>query len=208
MPDSESSLSKPLLFLVEGRYDIEFLTHLSQVLHLAEPKIPDLASLICGGKLLFIPTGGNPQLWTDRLAALGCAEIHLYDRESAAESTARIAAAEYVNARPNCLAFVTSKRSLENYLHPAAIEAADGGKFTFGDFDEVGELVARDWYERSPQATPWSDLSSRTQSRFIQRAKKWLNTIAVKAMTPARLEERDRFGELRTMLAAVGELAR
>lgn len=204
LPDCDGRpWQRPLLFLVEGRYDIEFLTILSQNLHQAEPKIPDLASLISAKKLLFIPTGGNPQLWTDRLAALNCPEIHLYDRESAAETTIRKAAAQRVNARPNSWAYVTSKRSLENFLHPAAIEAAGGGKFAYGDFDDIGELIAHDWYQRAPQSIAWCELPSRARSRFVQRAKKWLNTVAVRAMTADLLRERDPQGDLVSVFKAV-----
>jgi putative ATP-dependent endonuclease of OLD family len=204
LPDSAGNVSqRPLLFLVEGRYDISFLTLLSRQLHRSGSDIPDLEALQSAGKLLFIPTGGNPQLWTDRLGLLACPEIHLYDRESAAEAAQRTLAATRVNARANCRAFVTSKRSLENYLHPRAIEAAGGGSFTYGDLDDLGAVVACDWYMRTPQAPAWNEITPRARSRFIQRAKKWLNTIAVEAMTIELLREQDPQGDLLLILDAV-----
>jgi putative ATP-dependent endonuclease of OLD family len=205
---TSSSQLKPVLLLVEGRYDIQFLTRLSNKLHQADSQVPDLEALQGSGKLLFIPTGGNPQLWTDRLAPLGCSEIHLYDRESEAASAERLQAAAIVNGRANCIAYVTSKRSLENYLHPQAIEVSGGGEFEFDDFEDVGELVARDWHARTPQPLFWSELTARARSRLTQRAKKWLNSTAVQAMTAELLEQRDPQQELRTILRSVGECAR
>jgi putative ATP-dependent endonuclease of OLD family len=205
---TSSSLLKSVLLLVEGRYDIRFLTLLARQLHQADSQVPDLEALQASGRLLFIPTGGNPQLWTDRLAPLSCREIHLYDRESEAASSERLRAAALVNARHHCVAYVTSKRSLENYLHPQAIEVSGGGKFEFDDFEDVGELVARDWHARTPQPLLWSELTARARSRLIQRAKKWLNSTAVQAMTAGLLEQRDPQQELRTILRSVGECAR
>jgi putative ATP-dependent endonuclease of OLD family len=204
LPDSVGNVSqRPLLFLVEGRYDISFLTLLSRQLHRSDCDILDLEALQAAGRLLFIPTGGNPQLWTDRLAPLCCPEIHLYDRESAAEAAQRTLAATRVNTRANCRALVNSKRSLENYLHPQSIEAAGGGSFTYGDLDDLGAVVAREWYARTPQALAWNEITPRARSRFIQRAKKWLNTIAVEAMTIELLREQDPQGDLLLILDAV-----
>lgn len=207
MPDSaEFPLSKPLLFLVEGRYDIEFLTILSQRLKLSDPRIADLAELSASSRVLFVPMGGNPHLWTDRFAPLQCRELHLCDRESSEEEKLRYCSAEIVNERPGCRAFVTEKRSLENYLHPTAIEAAGGGAFRYRDDDHLGACVAQDWYERTPQSAAWKSLSARSRSRLIQRAKKWLNTIAVKSMTAELLEQQDPNGQLLEVFQTVAEL--
>ncbi len=204
--ESLSLVTKPLLFLVEGLYDIEFLTRLSGTLHQARCDVPDLAMLIAAKRLIFIPTGGgSPQLWTDRFESLGCPELHLFDREQGAESQLRYECAELVQQRPGCRAFVTEKRSLENYLHPTAIEAAGGGCFRYEDDDDLGACVAQDWYERMPQLLSWNDLSARTRSRCIGRAKKWLNTVAVKSMALELLAEQNPDGELLRLFRAVNE---
>jgi hypothetical protein len=192
LPDSaDFSLSKPLLFLVEGRYDIEFLTILSQQLKLDDPHLVDLAELSTSGRILFVPMGGNPHPWTHRFAPLRCREFHFYDRESGAEEQLR-------------RVFVTEKRSLENDLHPKAIEVAGGGEFRYRDDDHLGACGAKDWYERTPQGMAWESPTSR--SRLIQRAKKWLNTIAVKSMTTELLKQQDPNGELLLIFQTVAEL--
>jgi hypothetical protein len=202
-----STANKPLLFLVEGLYDIEFLTILADRLQGAGLGVPNLSSLVAAKQLLFIPTGGgSPRFWTTRLAPLQCRELHPYDRESGEEEKLRHVCAEIVNQRPGCRAFVTEKRSVENYLHPAAIEGAGGGEFRYRDDDHLGACVAQDWYERTPQGIAWESLSSRSRSRLIQRAKKWLNTIAVNSMTAALLEQQDPSGQLLQVFQTAAEL--
>ncbi len=205
--ESLSESTKPLLFLVEGLYDIEFLTRLSGVLHQGRCDVPDLATLVAAKQLIFIPTGGgSPKPWTHRFDSLGCPELHLYDREQGEESQLRYDCAEFVNQRLGCRAIVTEKRSLENYLHPMAIEAAGGGCFRYEDDDDLGACVAHDWYDRAPQLLSWDALSARTRSRCIGRAKKWLNTVAVKSMTLELLAEQDPDGELLRLFRAVNDL--
>ncbi len=201
-----SVATRPLLFLVEGLYDIEFLTRLSGILHQTRSDLPDLAMLVSAKHLIFVPTGGgSPQLWTHRFESLGCPELHFYDREQGEESQVRYDCAEIVQQRPGCRAFVTEKRSLENYLHPLAIEAAEGGCFRYRDDDDLGACVAQDWYQRTPQRLSWNELSARARSRCIGRAKKWLNMVAVKLMTLELLREQDPHDELLAVFKAVAE---
>jgi hypothetical protein len=146
-------LSKPLLFLVEGCYDIEFLTVLARQLQLADLRIVDLAELSVSGRILFMPMGGNPHLWTRRFAPLQRRELHLYHSESGVEEQLRYDSAEIVNQRPCCRTFVTEKRSLENYLHPTATETRAADAFAIGTTTCWAPCFARDWYERTPQGT-------------------------------------------------------
>ena len=63
--------------------------------------------------------------------------------------------------------------------------------------------VARDWYHRQPHACPWDALASRARRRIAARSKRWLNTVAVNAMTLGLLHQRDPAGELLTWLRKI-----
>jgi hypothetical protein len=195
----------PLLLVVEGANDESFLKTLSGILSAADPALPNLLELAASGDIVFIPFGGgSPLSWGTRLASLGCREFHLYDRELPPESAFRQIAAARVNARPGCQAFVTSSRSLENSLHPQAIRDASGGECTveFGPDDCVATLVARDLHRRrSPR--DWNDLSRFEQTRLVQKAKRWLNTVAVRHMTPELLQASDPRGDIARWLQTI-----
>ena len=198
-----------LLLVVEGRHDVVFLCTLSHTLHTADASIPDLAALEAAGELVFLPFGGGDVLaWADRLASLHVPELHLYDREEPPETELRQQAAKLVNRRRNCRAFVTRKRSLENYIHPNCIREVSGLELTYADDDDVAELVARGCHERSGKGPAWNALPGRARKRFRERAKKWLNRLAVELMTPELLAGSDPRGEIRTWLTTAGELLR
>lgn len=63
--------SLPLLVIVEGENDIQFLKGMSRILHRADPELPDLSRLERDRQLVFLPTGGsNLNVWVSRLASL------------------------------------------------------------------------------------------------------------------------------------------
>ena len=192
-----SLTARPLLCLVEGRHDVEFLRRLSANLSREDPALPDLGFLERDGRLVFVPFGGGDVLaWSDRFAPFDCPEFHLLDREILPETTIRRAAVLRVNARPRCRAFVTTKRSLENYLHPTALLNAGGVELKFNDEASVAECLARQQSEALNFDPPWNHLSRRTQSRLTNRAKRWLNMIAVEHLTRELLAESDPQGEV------------
>ncbi len=196
-----------LLIVVEGVHDIAFLRAISAMLHAHEPGLPDLGAMEHRGELVFVPFGGvDLKLWTDRLSPLGKPEFHLYDREDAPETDLRKQLANVVNQRPGCQAVVTSKRSLENYLHPAAILEAGGVNVHFGDDDDVADLIARQAHGREYPDEVWEELPRRKQTRRRNRVKKWLNRPAAQRMTPARLAGRDPQAEIRSWLEAMRQL--
>ncbi len=71
-----------VLVVVEGIHDVEFLRRTSAMLHAAEPGVADLDQMQRDGRLVFLPIGGSDrQMWAHRLAPLGTAEFHLFDRD-------------------------------------------------------------------------------------------------------------------------------
>ena len=193
--------------VVEGSHDIQFLRRISRMLHQADERIVDLATLEQHQELLFLPLGGGDvAAWAERLAPLGYPEMHLYDRETGAASTARLRAASAINRRSGCRAFVMAKRSLENYLHPLAISEARRIDVTFGDADDVATVVARRIWDEARKPLSWADVPLRARNRLRAKAKRWLNTEAVLRMTRERLAERDPTGEVLRWLAAIANL--
>lgn len=202
---SEDTLK--LLVIVEGVHDIEFLRRISAMLHAHEPTLPDLAAMEHRGEVVFVPSGGaDLKSWSHRLAPLGKPEYHLYDREDPPETEPRRQLADSVNQRPGCRATLTLKRSMENYLHPAAIREASGMEIAFGNDDDVAVLIARKIHARECPNNVWEELPRRKQTRRRNRVKRWLNTKAVQRMTPQRLAERDPKGEVRSWLKSMMRL--
>jgi hypothetical protein len=196
-----------LIVILEGGLDVRFLKRVSRILHDDDPRIPDLRTLEQFGTLVFIPIGGsNFCHWTQRLAGLGIPELFILDREIEPLTTERHLAVAAINSRSGCRALLTTKRMLENYLHPAAICEARGINVTFGDRDDVPDLVARSLLERAG-GPAWSGLPSRGRRRLRQQAKNWLNTVAVERMTTKRLESRDPAHEVRSWLLTMAMMA-
>ncbi len=177
-----AELGLPLLFVIEGENDICFLKAISKVLHRTDPDLPDLSH---ERRIVFIPTGGSNLLeWVSRLATLHKREFHLFDREQEPETTNRRQVVDFINTRPSCFAALTSKRTVENYLHPLAIREVCGIDLRFDDDTDMAGLLALKLMERAGQ-TSWCDLPYKRQRRLHEKAKKILNMKAVQRMTPA-----------------------
>ncbi len=193
--------------MLEGRNDIEFLRRASAILKADDDALPDLSHLERRGRILFVPFGGDPRNWIFRFAELGCPEFHLFDRELPPATVVRRESARIINLRSGCRAAITSKRSIENYLHWDAILKARGVEVRFSDDDDVADLVAERCFLRRHSGERWSELSARIQRRLRNRAKSWLNTLAVDRMSVAWFAERDPAGELRGWLRMIAEMA-
>src|SRR6476660_83170 len=121
VPQDAFTTKRPLLLLVEGSNDAEFLIRLSRMLSAAKLSPISLEHLVASRQLIIVPFGGGiSDDWWNRFEPLGCPEFHIYDREVEPQTTQRKQLAQRVNSRPLCCARVTNKRSLENYLHAAA----------------------------------------------------------------------------------------
>ena len=200
--------ARPLLVLIEGIYDVEFLCRISVVLRRDDHAIPDLRTLEEAGKLVFVPFGGgDPGFWATRFAPLGLSEIHIYDRETAADSVLRFSAAAMVNRRANARAFVMSKRSIESYLHPDAIEASFRGRVTCSDDGSIVDAIADALLKRTCPELDADQLSRRGRRRLKLQIKRKLNHDVVSNMTPALLDESDPRGEVRSWLNAIAKAA-
>jgi hypothetical protein len=133
---------RPLLLVVEGRNDLEFLLRVARLLYRDQAIVADLAMLLASHYVVALPLGGEVTLdWADRLAPLDCPGFYLFDRELEPQTGYRQQLVQRLSDRPHCCARLTSKRSLENFLHPAAVAAAGGDRISFGDDDDVAALL-------------------------------------------------------------------
>lgn len=196
---------RPVLVLVEGHRDVQFMLRIAEVLHVHDPALPDLADCEAAGRLVFIPVSGDLARWAHRFAPLGLPELHRYDCEVEPVASARRALVAQVNRRPGCGAFLTTKRSVENYLHPDAVYEASGVHIDIDDTADVPERLARQVLV-DQGGTVWEDVPHPGQRKLRDKAKQVLCTLAVEMMTMDRLAERDPVGEAAGWLAALGRL--
>lgn len=185
---------------VEGKWDIAFLKRISKLLNQSDCTYPDLQACESHGSLVFIPLGGSSmELWTYRLAGLDRPEIYLTDRDNAppAEPKYHTHLMEW-NQRRNCMGLCTTKRELENYLHPHAIRAiAPTFPDTILDFDDVPLMTAEALHTADPQAPLWAEVDAEKRKEKASKAKRRLNTAAVEAMTLHMLQSSDPNGEIK-----------
>jgi len=194
---------------VEGGNDINFLTAMSSMLIANGEHVPDMSQLELEGKLIFFPMGGsNLARWTSRLAGLNRPELYILDRDNKPPASSKYSLfAAKVSTRPGCVVFETTMKEMENYLHADSIKAVmPQVEVSFGDFDDVPLLVARAVHEASESEVAWDDLLDRKKKEKERKAKIWLNTQAVLAMTPKMLDERDASGDIRSWFAEIAAL--
>ena len=199
----------PVICVVEGRHDIEFLCRISTMLHADDPQLPDLREMERRQEIVFMPCGGGDfSSWSWRLSGLDHAEFHLLDRDVSPVTEKRQQWVNLVNARPHCRAVLTQHRSLENYIHPAAILEVSGLQVTFSANDHVANLIARQAYERHEGRLPWESLLGVNRKRRRAKVKAWLSTLATERMTPQRLAQQDPADEVRSWLETIARLAK
>ncbi|ELY2906041.1 AAA family ATPase [Cronobacter dublinensis] len=183
-PDSRASV----LVCVEGPNDILFLKNIGKIYH--ERGIQHVPDMQNDPRIVIIPMGGHTlKDWVNNnyLKTLGKPEVHIYDRD---DKTPPQYEKEYisVNARKDgSIAFMTSKREMENYLHPDAIKSVFNVEITFNDMTDVPTLVS-------------------SKTNFNQsKAKKKINSLATMNMTYEMLQESDKDGETLRWFNAIYE---
>ena len=197
-----------VFFGVEGKHDISFLQHVSKMLRENDKNFVDLAEEELAGRLVFVPLGGsNIELWVSRLQEFKRPEYYLMDRDNPPPGLPKYGAfAKEISPRKNCTAWTTSKRELENYIHPDVIKGEYCNYSGTGcDFEDVPELVAKAVHEASDSQSPWQEVTKDTAKlgKKVSRAKHRLNNEMVRKMTPCLLSEIDTRNELRDWLKVI-----
>jgi len=194
-----------LLVVMEGANDVSFLKGMSQALHRHLDEVPDLAAAEADGRVMFLHLAGQvTDVTTCRYASLGLPEFHLYASKSRSQLEWRQPIVEALQQRPNCAAFLTRKRSFENYLHPKVVYTCRGETIDIADDTDVPEALAARFVEGDGAC--WAEMSRRHRRRNFHEARKWLCTIAVRDMTLNLLEQRDPPYELIDWLMTVDSL--
>ncbi|HCG8138193.1 ATP-binding protein [Vibrio parahaemolyticus] len=176
LPDSRAQV----FLCLEGPNDVNFFKGMSRILLRDGAEVPDLNS---DPRVVLLPLGGSTlKDWVNRhyLKNVGKPEIHIYDRDTE-EPPKYQQACERVNARGDgSIAFLTSKREAENYLHVDAIKQAFQLEIDLeidGQTDIPNLLVEHTPYKES-------------------NVKKKLNSRAVSFMSKELLEQVDTNGEV------------
>lgn len=195
-----------VFFGVEGKHDICFLKNLSAMLAVSEPDIPDLAAEEVAGRLVFIPLGGSSlELWVTRLQRFNRPEFYLTDRDYPPPQQPRYHQQVAAWIARGCIAWVSTKRELENYIHLGLVTgAAPAYSGTGADFDDVPLLFAEAVHTAVAGSIPWAGVPSEKKKHKSSMAKKQLNEILAKQMTPTLLSLSDPADEVRQWLRAIG----
>lgn len=187
------------LVLVEGPNDVEFFERMSALLRPQNPNVVDFAN---DNRVILIPLGGgNLKQWVAKhyLRNLKLPEVHIYDRDDSNPPKYQ-GECDAVNARTDgSWAVITTKRELENYLHPDAIsEGLAGIAVTITDTNDVPLSAAERVHRASSSQKPWADvvLDRKDLRDRINSVKRRLNREAATMMNPARLNQRDPQGEI------------
>lgn len=194
---------------VEGKWDIEFLKAISKTLAMAEPDIPNLEQLEKDGKIMFVPLGGSSlELWTSRLSNLCRPEFYITDRDTIPPAPPKYQ--EQINlwnSRPNCHAWATNKKELENYIHPEIVRS-DFPTFpeTINDNDDVPNIIAQIIHSSDSSAPAWPNISEKKRKEKERKAKKLINQDYAKKMTVELLNISDPNNEIRTWLRSIGNV--
>lgn len=201
------SQRRPVIVVVEGQFDIEFLRRISRTLSATDSNVPNLATAEAEGNVILVPFGGGGHAdWVSRFQSLRLPEFHLFDRETSPETESRLITAAAINARPGCQAVVMLRRSLENYLHPDAVAEAFGVSVDVTPQCSVVKRLATALHRSGSFAVPWQNLSRKGRHRLFNRLKRRLNTAAADHMTVERIQQADSAFEIQSWLAAIASL--
>lgn len=174
-----------VLICVEGPTDVTALKCLSRALNAEDATIPDLST---DPRVAFVVLGGGTlSHWVNQhyLKGFGRPEVHIYDSDVAKYGTM----VAQVNQRDDgSWGVQTTKREIENYLHPDAILEGLGLTVSFGDTDDIPELIG--------QLKNWKD----------ETAKRKLAQYVFPKMTAAMIRQRDPNGEVEGWLRRIGAM--
>lgn len=176
LPDSRAQL----FLCVEGPNDVNFFRGMSRILLRDGAEVPDLTN---DPRIVLLPLGGSTlKDWVNHhyLRNVGKPEVHIYDRDTQQPPKYQ-QACDKVNARTdNSIAFLTSKREAENYIHKDAIKQAFNlqNDLTIDDQTDIPNLLV--------PLTPYNE----------SNIKKKLNSRAVSNMSLELLKQVDTSNEV------------
>ncbi len=189
-------LKPRLLICVEGPNDVLFFKNISATIHGSRNDLPNLSSDI---RVAIFPLGGGTlKDWVtqDYLSGLRTPQYHIYDLDDPVNPHYQ-AERDLVRAKGgNNWAELTTKKELENYLHPDCIQTVFGFPVAFGDMDDVPEIVASRQHGNVVGASPWAALSNDVKKKKMSIAKRKLNRDVTQQMTFAQIQTADQAGDI------------
>lgn len=188
---------------VEGPNDVEFLTRAAQLHRSVDPTVVDV-----GGdhRIVFIPAGGgNLQHWVNGryLRNTGLIEVHIYDTDDHASPKYKQHIDDVNQRGNNDVGFLTTKREMENYIHPSAVQGEFNCIIAIDDWCDVPDLVAEQVHIAGGGQAAWGVLDPDVKAKKVANAKRRLNRGAMDRMTLADLLARDTGGDILNWLRAV-----
>ena len=207
LPEPSDKPGAKVSVAVEGPTDIDALVSLATVLANSGAMSgldPDRVFWTIGG-------GETLKAWVERryLDRIGLPQIYLIDsdRESSGDSPSKSKTELFdeIRGRPDCQAFITRKRTIENYLHPDAIDRLSNSKITLPaelslDYDNVAQAFktafedAKDTYGQQLGFCP-DDRNGKKlglKSR-LSSCKKILTVYIMRHMTVDEIEARGKY---------------
>lgn len=167
---------------VEGPNDLSILKIFSSIISRENPQIVDLST---SDEVIIIPCGGDTlRGWVENqyLKQLNVPEIHIYDRdlvEVGKEPKYEKWCKKVRQRNDGSVAYLTTKREIENYIHPEAIKHFYSlPELVFGPDDDVPNLIA--------SLTPYGE----------SNVKKKLNCHVAKRLTYEQIKEMDTENEI------------
>jgi predicted ATP-dependent endonuclease of OLD family len=176
LPDSRAQV----FLCVEGPNDVNFFKGMSRILIRDGLDVPDLDN---DPRVVLLPLGGSTlKDWVNShyLKNIGKPEVHIYDRDTDNPPTYQQAHDRVNDRNDDSVAFLTTKREAENYLHVDAIKEAFqiNAKLEIDDQTDIPNLLVKH--------TPYKE----------SNIKKKLNTRAVANMSYNYLQDVDENGEV------------
>lgn len=196
-------LKPRLLVCVEGPNDVMFFKIISATIHTNRNDLPDLST---NDRVAIFPLGGGTlKDWVtqDYLSRLGIPQYHIYDLDDATNPPYQIQRDLVRTRGGNNYAELTIKKEIENYLHPDCIQTVFGFPVTFGDMDDVPEIVARTQNDNAVGSNPWVGLDDVLRKKKIGIAKRRLNRDVAQQMTWAQIQAADPNGDIISWLEAI-----
>lgn len=180
MPSPVDKAKVKLAIVVEGNNDINALKHFSRIVSDKNPLIKNLND---NESVLFIMSGGSSlKYWVinQYLKSLGIPEFHLIDRDDEIKPQYQKYCDMINNRNDGSKAYLTTKREIENYIHPSRIKDYFGleSSFEIEDFTDVPDII--------------KNLNGMKHST----SKLYLNNEVLSLMTYEDLKEMDNYNEI------------
>lgn len=190
---------------VEGESDVKYLCKFAALLREEDDTVVDLSA---DPRICFRPlNGGNLKSWVanNYMRDASLFEMHVYDRGTDATPKYQ-AEVDAVNARGNsCWAVLLRRNEIENYLHPAAVEAEYGFPLVVEAATDVPREI--EMLRRAEEGLPLDALAGEELERKMKKlekaAKSRLETSVLPKMTLAQLREVDADGEIAALLRRI-----